>query len=92
MSTTNTALEIISSANLSPTEHLLLTHFVDGAVDSVLAATYLISRMKQDHERDVETALNHFKKDWRTLVTRCKYINPISHPYFLTLTCSSDYL
>jgi hypothetical protein len=73
MATTNTALEIISSANLSPTEHLLLNHFIEGAVDSELAARYLISTIGQGTQHDTEIRLRHFKQDWRKLVTRCGY-------------------
>lgn len=79
MSTTNTALEIISSANLSPTEHLLLKNFINGAVDSELAANYLLSRTIQDSQRDIEISLRDFKNDWRKLVTRSKNYNSTGH-------------
>lgn len=67
-----TALEIISSASLSPTEHLLLKEFINGAVNSELAANYLLSRIAQDSLLDTEISLRNFKKDWRQLTTRSK--------------------
>lgn len=63
---TSTVLEIISSVDLSPTEHLLLKHFVKGAVDPASAAEFLQSKLP--HSDDVEPALRAFKQDWRRLV------------------------
>lgn len=72
MSTSSIALEVISSACLSPTEHLLLKHFVEKAVDPDLAAQYLMSRLHPDEEQSSEASLRSFKQDWRDLVSRCK--------------------
>lgn len=72
MSTTDKALAIISSANLSPTEHLLLKGFINEAVDSEISAKYLISRTIQDNQGDIEASLRDFKNDWRKLATRSK--------------------
>ncbi|KAJ9312633.1 hypothetical protein DTO271D3_7180 [Paecilomyces variotii] len=77
MSTTDKALAIISSANLSPTEHLLLKGFVNEAVDSEIAAKYLISRIIQDNREDIEASLRDFKSDWRKLATRTSAFDPI---------------
>lgn len=66
---TKSALQIISSADLSPTEHLLLNHFIEGAVDPDLAAQYLISRI--DFQHDPEFCLRRFKQDWKKLAARC---------------------
>ncbi|KFY30935.1 hypothetical protein V493_01533 [Pseudogymnoascus sp. VKM F-4281 (FW-2241)] len=63
------ALELISSARLEPTEHLLLKHFVEGAVDPDRAAQYLLSSVDKSPNQDVGTYLQCFKKDWRNLVT-----------------------
>jgi hypothetical protein len=71
MSTT-AALEIISSTSLSPTEHLLLKRFISEAVDSEVAANYLLSRIAQDGLPDTEISLRDFKKDWRKLTKRSK--------------------
>lgn len=62
---TNTALDLISSTSLSPTEHLLFKNFIDDAVDSELAANYLLSRLAQGSPLDTEISLRDFKKDWR---------------------------
>lgn len=72
MATSSTALEVISSANLSPTEHLLLEHFVERAVDPDLAAQYLMSRVHRDVGAGVEACLRSFKQDWRNLASKCK--------------------
>jgi hypothetical protein len=69
MATATAALELISSANLRPTEHQLLKHFIEGAVDSELAAQYLLSRTSQSAQH-IETCLRNFKQDWRDLVMR----------------------
>lgn len=77
MATSNAALEIISSANLSPTEHLLLKHFVEKAVDPDLAAHYLMSRVQRDVDAEVEDCLRSFKQDWRKLASRLTSFDPI---------------
>lgn len=73
MPTSSSALEVISSANLTPTEHLLLEHFVEKAVDPDLAAQHLVSRVQQDAGVEVEACLRSFKQDWRKLIWKCKY-------------------
>ncbi|BCS25458.1 uncharacterized protein APUU_50169A [Aspergillus puulaauensis] len=62
------ALETIFSASLAPTEHLLLKHFVEGAVHPDKAAGYLLSRVKESNSQ-VEQALRELKQDWRNLVS-----------------------
>lgn len=74
MSSVDSALEVVSSASLSPTEHLLLKGFVTGAVDPELAAIYLLSRVGPNTHQDVETNLHELKKDWRKLVARRKIL------------------
>jgi hypothetical protein len=70
MATTTAVLELISSANLRPTEHQLLKHFIEGAVDSEFAAQYLLCRTSQSAQHDIEACLRNFKQDWRDLVMR----------------------
>jgi hypothetical protein len=72
MATSSTALEVISSTNLSPTEHLILKHFVEKAVDPDLAAQYLMSRVHRDVCAEVEACLRSFMQDWRDLASKCK--------------------
>lgn len=69
---TSIALGLISSADLSPTEHLLLKHFIEHAVDPEFAASYLISRIAVDSDTNVESHLRSFKQDWRKIVSKCK--------------------
>ncbi|KAJ5698657.1 hypothetical protein N7462_000662 [Penicillium macrosclerotiorum] len=75
MATPNTALEMISLANLSRTEHLLLKHFVEKAVDPVLAAQYLLSRVQSDAV--VEGSLRSFKQDWKRLVSKLRTFDKV---------------
>lgn len=82
------AIELISSARLEPTEHHLLKHFVEGAVDQERAANYLLSSVDKSANQDVETCLRCFKKDWRDLVTTCGSNAIVLLPK-LTL-CSND--
>ncbi|KAL1970323.1 hypothetical protein VTN77DRAFT_5483 [Rasamsonia byssochlamydoides] len=91
MATTKAALDLISSADLTPTEHLLLKHFVESAVDSERAAQYLVSRVSQDQgaENNAEINLRHFKQDWRKLVTRLTKFDSIP-PHLDTLVRSRD--
>ncbi|KAL1982490.1 hypothetical protein VTN96DRAFT_1281 [Rasamsonia emersonii] len=91
MATTQTALDLISSADLTPTEHLLLKHFVESAVDSERAARYLLSRVSQSDgaEDDTESSLRHFKRDLRKLITRLTKFDKIPK-YISTLVRSRD--
>lgn len=68
---TDHALELILSSDLSPNKHFLLKYFVEGAVDSQLAANYLASRLNTD--QDVEPQLIRFLLDWRKLAERCRW-------------------
>lgn len=61
-------LETIFNASLSPTEHLLLKHFVECAVHPDKAAGYLLSRVKESKSQ-VEQALRELKQDWRNFVS-----------------------
>lgn len=70
MASVQSARGIIAAADLSPTEHLLLKHFVDGAVDPEHAAEYLITRVKASNGH-VEDAVREFKQQWRGLAFLC---------------------
>lgn len=83
MATSTVVLEVLNSADLSPTEHLLLKYFIEGAVDPELAARYLDSRIRQS--QDVEANLRSFKLDWRRLVSKCTF--PI---HFVTILSESN--
>lgn len=67
-----TALDIIRSANLTPTEHLILEKFLDEAVDPSYAARYLLQRLNENPGRDTEAGLRVFKQDWKRLVSKCE--------------------
>ncbi|KKZ68518.1 hypothetical protein EMCG_05802 [[Emmonsia] crescens] len=64
-----TALSAIRSANLTPTEHLLLSEFVNQAVDTERAARYVLYWIESSCQT-VEEALRSLKHDWKRLVTR----------------------
>ncbi|KAE8151741.1 kinase-like protein [Aspergillus avenaceus] len=87
MSATKLALDIVSSVELSPTEHLLLKNFVEAAVYPEVAAQYLISRARRSE--DVETSLRGFKNDWKRLAKKLTHTDPC--PKHLTdLACRRD--
>lgn len=78
MLTVNQALDIISSAGLSPTEHKLLNHFVNGAVNPDLASQYLVSRATNlKSPNGVETHLRHLLQDWKRLANLLTKTNPV---------------
>ncbi|TGO53508.1 hypothetical protein BCON_0122g00250 [Botryotinia convoluta] len=72
---TDHALEIISTSDPSPNKHLLLKYFIEGAVDSDLAANYLTSILNLN--QDVEPQLIRFLLDWRKLAGRLTTSDPI---------------
>lgn len=69
MASVQAALDLITSSSLSPTEHLILKHFVEAAVDPDTAANYLISQTSKDN---LEDSFREFKRQWRILATRSK--------------------
>ncbi|RDW84100.1 aminoglycoside phosphotransferase family protein [Aspergillus mulundensis] len=69
MTSVERALEIVTAADLSPTEHLLLKHFVESAVDPQKAGEYVIYRVKTSAS-NVEDTLRVLKGQWRRLATR----------------------
>lgn len=66
----DSTLHLISSANLTPTEHLLLKGFLTEAVDPEYAARYISQRIENSGDRNVEQALREFKQDWKQLVLK----------------------
>ncbi|KAF7895461.1 uncharacterized protein EAF01_009423 [Botrytis porri] len=79
MADINSALDAISSAELSPTEHSLLKHFIEEAVELELAAQFIQSVVDQD-KNNVENNLRQFKKDWRKLASRLTVVETIYKP------------
>ncbi|KAL2856778.1 kinase-like domain-containing protein [Aspergillus pseudodeflectus] len=69
MTNAELALETITSADLSPTEHLILKHFIESAVDPEAAAQYLFGRTR-DTTDSVGNSLRNFKRQWRRLASR----------------------
>lgn len=65
-------LALITSANLTPTEHLLLKGFLTEAVDPEYAAQYISQRIKDGGDRNVEEVLRELKQDWKQLVLKCE--------------------
>ncbi|KAL2867550.1 uncharacterized protein BJX67DRAFT_371892 [Aspergillus lucknowensis] len=76
MASVQSAVEIITKSELSPTEHLILKHFVESAVDPETAAKYIISRTQTTRD-GVEESLREFKGQWRLLATRLTVVDPI---------------
>lgn len=65
------ALAAIKSANLSPTEHLLLSEFINGAVDPNFAAQFVLRLVNKNHDLSVEETLGGLKESIRLLLTKC---------------------
>ncbi|KAL4801823.1 kinase-like domain-containing protein [Aspergillus unguis] len=69
MAIIESALELIAAADLSPTEHLLLKHFVEAAIDPNKAAEYVVSRV-QASDQNIEQSLRQIKDEFRKLASR----------------------
>lgn len=67
-----TALETIASAQLTPTEHLVLKDFVQSAVDPQRAGRHVLQRIGDYPGKSSEGALRDLKADWRRLTAECK--------------------
>ncbi|KAL2846155.1 kinase-like domain-containing protein [Aspergillus pseudoustus] len=76
MSNAQLARDMISTTHLSPTEHLILAHFLDSANDSETAARYLLSQTQGTQPS--QDLLRRFISRWRNLVTRTAF-DPISN-------------
>ncbi|KAK1143222.1 hypothetical protein N8T08_006921 [Aspergillus melleus] len=70
MATSAVVLDAILSADLSPTEHLILKHFIEAADDSELAARYLHSRLHQSEDVETLTSFDSIPEHLDTLVCR----------------------
>jgi hypothetical protein len=68
----DSTLNIITSANLTPTEHLLLKGFPTEAFDPEYAARYIYQRIEDSGDRNIEETLRDLKHDWKQLVLKCK--------------------
>lgn len=69
MATINSVIDAISSADLSPTEHSFLKHFIQQAIEPEVAAQYIQSIINT-RSTDVENSLRQFKRNWRKLTNR----------------------
>ena len=67
-----TALKTITSAQLMPIEHLLLTDFIQSAVDPLCAARHVLQRIGNYPGKSLEGALRELKADWRRLTAECE--------------------
>ncbi|KAF7874042.1 hypothetical protein EAF04_002714 [Stromatinia cepivora] len=76
MAAINSVIDAISSADLSPTEHSLLEHFIEQAVEPEVAAQFIQSIIDRD-KNNVESNLRQFKNDWRKLASRLMPVEPI---------------
>lgn len=54
---------LISSAKLTPTEHLLLKGFINEAVDPEYAAQYVSQKINQNTNSNIEDVLQDLKRD-----------------------------
>ncbi|TGO29117.1 hypothetical protein BPAE_0018g00020 [Botrytis paeoniae] len=79
MATIDSVNDAISAADLSPTEHSLLKHFIKEAVEPKLAAQFIQSIIDRD-KNNIENNLRRFKRDWRKLASRLTVVEPISKP------------
>lgn len=73
---TDAALTCIASANLTPTEHLLLKDLIENAVEPNDMATYILQRIAEDPSRRTEQSLRLLKEDWRSLASKRKFPPP----------------
>lgn len=67
------AIIAIKTADLTPTEHLILRDFVKEAYEPSLAARVVLDRISDD-SRPVEETLRILKEDWHELVGISKYL------------------
>ncbi|KAL3496131.1 kinase-like domain-containing protein [Aspergillus germanicus] len=76
MASVQVALQHIRTSHLSPTEHLILEHFVQSADEPEAAAQYLLSRTQTPVD-NVESSLRQFLEEWTSLVSRIMALDPI---------------
>lgn len=65
------AVEAIVAATLSPTEHKILSAFIEEAVDPRRAAAHILTRIRSAPEGIVEEVLRDFKREWHELAAKC---------------------
>lgn len=61
------ALACIASAQLTPTEHLLLKDLVESAVDPNSIAQHILQTVESNRPMMTEVTLRLLKQDWRKL-------------------------
>ncbi|OJJ95222.1 hypothetical protein ASPACDRAFT_1860272 [Aspergillus aculeatus ATCC 16872] len=66
----NSTLSLISSADLTPTEHWLLKRFLCHAVDPEYAAQYVARRIEAHAPNDVEGVLRDLKSEWKQVTQK----------------------
>ncbi|KAE8319330.1 kinase-like domain-containing protein [Aspergillus transmontanensis] len=66
----DSTVDLIASAKLTPTEHLLLKGFLTEAVDPDHAAQYISQRIEESGDRKVEDIIQELKRDWKQLVMK----------------------
>lgn len=64
----------IETADLTPTEHLILLDFVKEAYEPSLTAWVVLDRIR-DGDGPVEETLRVLKEDWHELVAISKYLH-----------------
>ncbi|KAF2490044.1 hypothetical protein BU16DRAFT_518730 [Lophium mytilinum] len=64
------AVAAIMSAQLTPTEHLLLKDLVANAVDADQVARYILGLIEQNSDQSTDNVLRSLKRDWRRLATK----------------------
>lgn len=64
------AVAAIMSAQLTPTEHLLLKDLVANAVDADQIARYILELIEQNSDQSIENVLRSLNRDWRRLAAK----------------------
>ncbi|CAI7593067.1 unnamed protein product [Penicillium pancosmium] len=66
-------LQLIESAQLTPTEHSIWRAFLNEAVDPEYAAQYIWGKIHDQPDRPAEQALWELKLDWKRVVTKLSW-------------------
>ncbi len=85
-----TALKTITSAQLTPTEHLLLKDFVQSAIDPLRAARHVLQRIENYPGKSLEGALRDLKAEWRRLIAECESPLLLSVAYMVGVLLSTS--
>jgi hypothetical protein len=71
LGTYNATTQLIESAPLTPTEHLIWKAFLDEAVDREYAAHYIWNKIHDHSGPPTEQILRELKLEWKQVVTKC---------------------